>query len=41
MEINYVVRVSARMDFFLTRQNNSSFIANCLFSNNEAPESDI
>ena len=31
MEINFLVRVGARMDFFLPHQNISSFIADCFF----------
>ena len=40
MEINFLVRVSARMDFFFRVKSISSFVADCFFRNNEAPECD-
>ena len=40
MEIDFLVRVSARMAIFLPRQNISSFVTDCYISNNEALESD-
>ena len=40
MEINFLVRVSARMDFFFRVNGISSFVTDCFFPNNEAPECD-
>ena len=40
MEINFLVRASACMDFFFRIKGISSFVADCFFSNNEAPKRD-
>ena len=38
MEIDFLVRVSAHMDFFLPRQNLSSFVADCYFPTTKHPK---